>query len=199
MTTVNDETMANGNVACLTRRSMLMQGATTLWGLTSSAAMDGPPQQETADQAENRLLKVIAAARFEILAPAYGFAPLRADAPPEPSALACVRDGDHWFQLIPLPLSPRSDPGYKVFSFHFSPSISASGFVGWLASDLTRTVGTGVIVICGKDAREMPELRSASLDVFDYWGCPFEIADGVLAEVRTLRNRGAVLAERDVP
>jgi hypothetical protein len=100
---------------------------------------------------------------------------------------------------VSLPVSPRSDPRYKIFSFHFSASINASGFVGWLASDLKRTVGTGVIVVCGKDAREMAELRNASLGVFDYRGCPLEFADLALAEVGTLRSRGTALEERDVP
>jgi len=70
-----------------------------------------------------------------------------------------------------------------VWRFHFPAGLDNSGFVGWLASHLKRQFGTGVVVICGQN--------SARGGIFDYWACPFAIADPVLAEIRALTGRGA--------
>jgi hypothetical protein len=64
------------------------------------------------------------------------------------------------------------------------------GAYGWLVSHLKRTVGTGVIVICGRDRRGGAALYRASQGVFDYWGCPAQIGEAVIAEVRSLIERG---------
>ncbi|HVH30907.1 MAG TPA: DUF6196 family protein, partial [bacterium] len=65
--------------------------------------------------------------------------------------------------------------------------LDASGFVAWLATHLKRTVGTGVIVICGRDQRG-EVLHPASQGVFDYWACPAQFGDRVMAEIASLRN-----------
>jgi hypothetical protein len=150
---------------------------------------------ETADEAERRLLRVIAAARLDVFEQSYGFEPLRANRPLDARAVACVRDGDHWFQLVPM--RPESSAlTYTVFSLHFAEAMSASGFVGWLASHLKRTVGTGVIVVCGRDARQSDALDAVSLGLFDYWGCPSHVGEAVIAEVRALVKRGVALTGR---
>jgi hypothetical protein len=109
-------------------------------------------QQETQAEAEARLLKVIANAQFQVFEDSYTFEALPPSRAPNPAALACVRDGEVWHQLVPI--SPRgvSTERFTVFSFHFKEELDASGFVGWLAAHLKRTVGTGVIVICGSGA-----------------------------------------------
>jgi hypothetical protein len=145
---------------------------------------------ETSDQAETRLLNVIANARFEVLAEVYAFAELPQGNAPKPSALACVRDGDVWSQLIPASATGATEGLFKLVSFHFKEGLDASGFVGWLASHLKRTVGTGVIVICGKDGRSDVDLYAASHGVFDYWGCPARLGDAVIGEIQSLIARG---------
>ena len=147
-----------------------------------------PP--ETQEQAEARLLTVIGAAQFQMLDGAYVFEELPSGYAPTPSALACVRDGDVWAQLVPASSGGSVDGAFKIFSFHFKEDLDASGFVGWLASHLKRTVGTGVIVICGRDRRGGAALYRASQGVFDYWGCPAQIGEAVIADVRSLIERG---------
>ena len=145
---------------------------------------------ETQEQAEARLLTVIGAAQFRVLDGAYVFKELPSGYAPTPGALACVRDGDVWAQLVPSLSGGSVGGAFKIFSFHFSEDLDASGFVGWLASHLKRTVGTGVIVICGRDRRGGAALYRASQGVFDYWGCPAQIGEAVIAEVRSLTERG---------
>jgi len=123
-----------------------------------------PP--ETQEQAEARLLTVIGAAQFQMLDGAYVFEELPSGYAPTPSALACVRDGDVWAQLVPAPSGGSIEGAFKIFSFHFKEDLNASGFVAWLASHLKRTVGTGVIVICGRDRRGGAALYRASQGVF---------------------------------
>jgi hypothetical protein len=150
-------------------------------------------QQETPEQAEARLLQVIASAQLQVLESVYAFEELPAGHPPNPAALACVRDGEVWSQLVPVSSGSTSQGAFKMFSFHFAEGLDASGFVGWLASHLKRTLGTGVIVICGKDRRGGAALYTASQGVFDYWGCPAELGDAVLAAVRSLIDRGSTV------
>jgi uncharacterized protein DUF6196 len=149
-----------------------------------------PMQSETQEQAEARLLKVIANAQFQIFEGAYTFEELSSGHGPKQDALACVRDGDRWNQLVPASAASSSDALFKMFSFHFKEDLEASGFVGWLASHLKRTVGAGVIVICGKDRRESAGLFKASRGVFDYWGCPARMGSAVIAEIQSLVERG---------
>jgi hypothetical protein len=146
--------------------------------------------QETPEQAEARLLIVIASTQLQVFEGVYTFEELPARHPPNPAALACVRDGEVWSQLVPVSSRTTSQAMFKMFSFHFAEGLDASGFVGWLAAHLKRTLGTGVIVICGKDQRGGAALYEASQGVFDYWGCPPELGDAVIAEVQSLIDRG---------
>ena len=47
-----------------------------------------------------------------------------------------------------------------------------------LASHLKTKFGTGVFVTCGQNSKDG--------GIFDYWGCPLELRDQVLTEVRAL-------------
>ncbi len=67
---------------------------------------------------------------------------------------------------------------FAIWRFHFPQGADNSGFVGWLATHLKTRIGTGVFVICGQNSNDG--------GIFDYWGCPWELRDSVLSEVRAL-------------
>jgi Family of unknown function (DUF6196) len=142
--------------------------------------------QESAEQTQQRLLRVIALAEFKIYERLYIFEefPLSDfQAKANPEALAFVRDEQVWSQLI-----CADDSGgelFKIFSFHFAENLDNSGFVGWLASHLKQRIGTGVFVVCGQN--------SDRGGIFDYWGCPAEVAETVLREVESLIKQGKSL------
>ena len=142
--------------------------------------------QETPRETQDRLLRVLSEAHFRTFDAAYAFVecPLEGlTSLPAPEVLALVRDEDVWSQLKPSDdvLVER----FGIFSFHFEPEADNSGFVGWLASHLKTTLGTGVFVVCGQN--------SARGGIFDYWGCPLELRQAVLEEIERLHKRGQSL------
>jgi hypothetical protein len=90
-----------------------------------------------------------------------------------------VRDNEVDSQLVPA----DGGAGQKlaVFSFHFPPAVDNSGFVGWLATELKASIGTGVVVVCGSN--------SARGGIFDYWAVPESVRDGALAVIVRLGGR----------
>lgn len=126
-----------------------------------------------------RLMQVIAKAELTIYKQPFVFnefpvTDFRAKADTE--ALAIVRDGQICSQLV---RADKSDGElFKIFSFHFADGLDNSGFVGWLASHIKQRTGSGVFVICGQN--------SGRGGIFDYWGCPIEVADPVMREVTSL-------------
>jgi hypothetical protein len=140
--------------------------------------------RETPEQTTARLRQVIADAEFVVYDGPYAF--IETDIshfPTEwvPQALAFVRDENVWSALVPSP-APDCEQ-FVVFSFHFTPGLDNSGFVGWLASHLKATVGTGVMVVCGQNSRRG--------GIFDYWGAPLSVAHLVVDEVRRLRGESS--------
>jgi Family of unknown function (DUF6196) len=134
---------------------------------------------ETVEETDRRLRDVIRSAQLKVYEGSYAFVefalerfPLAVDA----EALALVRDDETWSQLVPR----RNDAAeaFRIFRFHFSPRLDNSGFVGWLATHLKRRFGTGVFIVCGQN--------QARGGIFDYWGCPLEIGEEVLTEIRSL-------------
>jgi len=148
------------------------------------------PADETRVDQEARLMYVIAKARFEDYVQRFVFKPLSYGMAPEMGALACVSDDGVWSQLVPAPEADAAGAEYRMFSFRFDEAVSAKGFIAWLSAHLYRTVGTGVVVICGKDARGGEALYRASQGVFDYWACPFSLGAAVRKEIDMLRNGG---------
>ena len=143
---------------------------------------------ETANETQARLLEVIAHADFQVWPGLYAFAPLAAGAPKlRDDALARVRDGAVWSELIPAG-DPTPPMAFRMFAFHFDPAYDATGFVGWLHAHLARATGAGHIVVCGRSAEAGADYARGG--IFDYWGCPAGVAGRVLAEIETLRERG---------
>ena len=148
-------------------------------------------KEETSDQSNARLLAVIGHSEFRVLPGVYVFKSLQ-DGPKgvSPEALACVRDGEQWSELVSTSDERGRAGCFTIFSFHFDPRFDATGFVGWLHSHLTRTTGVGHIVICGRDRRSGPALDHVRGGIFDYWGCAGDQPEAAIAEVRALIDRG---------
>ncbi len=135
---------------------------------------------ETFEAADVRLRRVIAQADFKIYKGSFAFEefPLEDFAKARKDAMALVRDDEVWSQLVPS--SDKSRELFSVFSFHFDGCNDNSGFVGWLANHLKMQLGTGVFVTCGQNSRRG--------GIFDYWGCPVELEQKAIEEVRLLRG-----------
>jgi hypothetical protein len=134
---------------------------------------------ETQEQTNIRLRGVIQQVTFKLYDQNYAFTEFSLVHFPhavDPNALAVVRDDEVWSQLIPA--SERAEEKFVIFRFHFPPGIDNSGFVGWLATHLKQTFGTGLFVVCGQNSQKG--------GIFDYWGCPTEVAEEVIMEVKRL-------------
>jgi hypothetical protein len=139
---------------------------------------------ETPSQTSSRLRRVIADAEFVVYDRPYTFVETHVSNFPKEllaAALAFVRDEDVWSALVPSAAPEHED--FVVFSFHFTADLDNSGFVGWLASHLKASIGTGVLVVCGQNSRRG--------GIFDYWGAPTSVASRVIAEIRKLRGEGS--------
>jgi hypothetical protein len=77
------------------------------------------------------------------------------------------------------PADSGAPDSIALFSFHFPPDIDNSGFVGWLATRLKRTTGTGVLIVCGQNTQRG--------GVFDYWGVPTRVRHEVERVLKELR------------
>jgi hypothetical protein len=168
---------ANGNVVvgCLIQFWLFLSGVSSM--------------QEPAEQMHERLSGVIAASRFEALPQPYAWRLVEALSKVPSDALAAVRDGSTWYALTPA--LPKTMGAYRILVFRFAESSNASGFVAWLAGLIKKEVGIGVMVVCGFDARATPALWQTSLGLFDYWGCPWDHGDDVIALVQCLRRAGS--------
>jgi Family of unknown function (DUF6196) len=148
--------------------------------------MDVTP--ETPVQTSARLLRVMAHARMDVLTQTYTFEEhpvAQFPAHLATSALAFVRDHAVWSALVPAQPFTQSSDSYTIVAFHFAPDIPNSGFVGWLASEFKRQLGTGVFVVCGQN--------SADGGVFDYWGIPMSVSTQALRLISTMQEQGRKL------
>lgn len=135
--------------------------------------------QETKEETEERLKKVLKAANFKVFEKPYYFRETPVDEFQfDPQALAMVKDDEVWSLLVPV--ENENTENFKIFSFHFKEGLDNSGFVGWLASKIKEKFGSGVFVVCGQN--------SSRGGIFDYNGCPIEIADEVINYIRELRQ-----------
>lgn len=137
--------------------------------------------RETPRQTHARLLKVLAAAKKEVLTGTYTFLEVPVSEAPQPAthgALAYVRDDEVWSRLV-----PSADPERELFTvirFQFQEGLDNSGFVGWLASHLKANLGTGVFVVCGQNSRRG--------GIFDYLGCPARLREQVTLAIEKLES-----------
>lgn len=153
--------------------------------------------QETPEQTDLRLRRVLATTRLRVLDGEWWFDefPLdRFSRRQRGDAIALVRDDHGWSQLVPVRAGDNPGARFCIWSCHFPSGVDNSGFVGWLASFIKARTGSGVLVVCGQDM-----LRGG---IYDYYGCPLSVRDAVLSEVRALAqtaNRPAVRAGTGVP
>ena len=139
---------------------------------------------ETPSQTSSRLRRVIANAELVVFDRPYTFVEMDVSNFPKDllaTALAFVRDENVWSALVPSVASRQEE--FVVFCFHFAANLDNSGFVGWLASHLKASIGTGVLVVCGQNSQRG--------GIFDYWGAPMSVAGQVIAEIRNLRGEGS--------
>ncbi|WP_298607582.1 DUF6196 family protein [uncultured Thiothrix sp.] len=143
---------------------------------------------ETTEQTEQRLRSVIAQAHFQAYTGSYAFLEFPVETFPQEmvnQALALVRDQQVWSALVPYQ-QPDAEL-FALFSFHFPANVDNSGFVGWLATHLKTTLGTGVMVICGQNSKQG--------GIFDYWGVPFSMQEDALSELEKLRKSAVLTAQ----
>ena len=144
--------------------------------------------REATEQMHERLSGIMAASRFEALSQPYAWQQVSRLLQLPATAVAAVRDGSTWYALRAV--TPEAAGAYRIMVFHFAEGSNASGFVAWLAGIIKKEVSTGVMVVCGFDARATPALWQTSLGLFDYWGCPWGLGDEVIALVERLRRGG---------
>ena len=135
---------------------------------------------ETELETAARLRDVAAQTHVEILEGEYRFDEFEAGSRSgiAEDALAVVRDGARWSQLVRATAADAPGERYRLWTCHFPDDVDNSGFVGWLASAIKTRTGSGVLVVCGRNT-----LRGG---IFDYWGCPAGAAATVLPCVRRL-------------
>jgi hypothetical protein len=136
---------------------------------------------ETEKQSQERLLQVLAAAEVKWFPGHYAFEELQVlDLADEflAEALAMIRDDGKWSVLRRT--DSHSTEKFCIFSCHFDPDIPNSGFVGWLASEFKKSLGTGVFVVCGQNSERG--------GIFDYWGLPVEMRGRAAQVLETLRS-----------
>lgn len=138
--------------------------------------------KETDEQIQLRLLRVLALAEIKIYEEEYAFEEFAKEEfalKAKSEALAFVRDEEVWSQIVPS--KGLTKQRYKIFKFYFKEILDNSGFIGWLATHLKCKIGTGVFVICGQNSNYG--------GIYDYWGCPIEVAESVIKEIENLVDK----------
>jgi uncharacterized protein DUF6196 len=139
--------------------------------------------RETPAQTDLRLRRVLAAAVIDVLKGFWWYEEFPLEQFParvRPDAIALVRDADRWSQLVPQQDADRPQERFRVWRCTFPNGLDNSGFVGWLATHIKGKTGSGVFVVCGHN--------SARGGIYDYWGCPAEVSEAVVAEVQALAS-----------
>lgn len=135
--------------------------------------------RETKEETEKRLKIVLKTSNFKVFEEAYYFKEISLDKfQYDPNALAMVKDDEVWSLLVPVERDGTEN--FKIFSFHFKEGLDNSGFVGWLATKIKEKFGSGIFVICGQNSNQG--------GIFDYNGCPIEMADEIINFIHELRT-----------
>lgn len=148
---------------------------------------------ETAEETDRRLRRVLAMSTLDIDAERWWYQELAdMDFPSwvRTDAIAVVRDGETWSQLVPV--RPGDDPTepVRIWTFHFPEGVDNSGFVGWLASHIKAATGSGVIVVCGQNSK--------AGGIYDHWACPETVAGAVFEMIDRLSGAGSEVAASDL-
>lgn len=144
--------------------------------------------REALTETRTRLRAVIANSEIAVLDGVWSFVETPMDEPPrlDRHVLAVVQDGECWSALRPDDGSGGHRERFGLLSFHFPTDLDNSGFVGWLATELKKRLGTGLFVVCGSN--------SGHGGIYDYWGCPVDLLDDVVGVVRELADPRAILS-----
>lgn len=137
--------------------------------------------REGPEQTHERLKRVLGAAIITRYDEPYVFEeiPLDEEIDWNNGTLAAVIDDKILSRLRPAHQGDADVERFGILSFHFPDGQDNSGFVGWLATHLKATLGTGVFVICGHNVDRG--------GIFDYWGFPWKLRDDVLATIESLK------------
>ncbi len=134
---------------------------------------------------EQRLLNVLRQSSVTHLPDVWSF--VRFDGVLPSGTLAAVRDRDGWCALVTAEF-PDADR-FRLTSIVFPAGVDNSGFVGWLASTIKRSTGSGVFVVCGDNPGRG--------GIFDYIGYTIEVADAVAAFIDSLHSQPVEPASLD--
>jgi hypothetical protein len=133
---------------------------------------------ETPEETDRRLRRIAALMEVEVLDGEWWYEELAPDEYPRrvrQDGIALIRGRNGWSQLVPVVSGDKAPERFRVWCCHFPEAADNSGFIGWLASRIKHRTGSGVFVVCGSSA--------ADGGIYDYWGCPDEIAGPVLGEL----------------
>jgi hypothetical protein len=136
---------------------------------------------EIPTQTEWRLRRVAAAMHVEVLDGAWWYDEFSVEefrGRARPDAIAMVRDGDSWCQLVPVKPGDSPREPLRIWCCHFPEGIANSGFIGWFATRVKERTRSRMVVICGQNRRRG--------GIYDYGGCPLSAAGAVIAELRNL-------------
>lgn len=93
--------------------------------------------------------------------------------------LALVRDSTSRSQLVPIPPGVEVTEPVGLSPVHFPDRADNSGFVGWLATHIKNTTGSGVFVVSGNNIDRG--------GIYDYWSYPI-IVRNLIATTNGLRS-----------
>lgn len=148
--------------------------------------------RETPEQTDRRLRQVLATATFDLDPVAWWYQELAiADFPSRirSDAVAVVRDAETWSQLVPVRRGDDPTELLRIWTFHFPEDVDNSGFIGWLASHIKNTTGSGVLVVCGQNSK--------AGGIYDHWACPQSVANAVLESIDRLASARSEVDTRE--
>jgi len=135
---------------------------------------------ETYEEQNQRLMEALSNSDVNFLSGSYDYEEFNAtelDLKFNVNALALIRDGSRWSQLVNV-----DEGSFSVFSIHFNGVDNVNGFVGWFASFLKHKFNIGLIVLVGSN--------SLKKGVYDYYGVPIARIAEVEREMALMSKKG---------
>jgi len=131
---------------------------------------------ETFEEQNKRLIQAFSNSEVNFLSGSYDYEEFNAnklDLKFNKNALALIRDGNRWSQLVNV-----DNGSFSVFSIHFNGADNVNGFVGWFTSLLKEKLDIGLIVFVGSN--------SLKKGVYDYYGVPIDRIAEVEKEMKLI-------------